>query len=104
MRDRNTRLQASLQLLTPTEASAVLGVPEKTLAHWRTERNGPLAIHVGARVRYRLSDVEEWIGGRVEEARRMVVAPIGRPRPPCRRWRRARPSAHASRRGAASQN
>jgi integrase/predicted DNA-binding transcriptional regulator AlpA len=80
MRNQNTLLQASSQLLTPTEASVLLGVPEKTLAHWRTERTGPLAIHVGARVRYRLSDVEEWIGGRVEEARRRVVAPIGRPR------------------------
>ena len=80
MRDQNTLLQASSQLLTPTEASALLGVPEKTLAHWRTERTGPLAIHVGARVRYRLSDVEEWIEGRAEEARRRVGAPIGRPR------------------------
>jgi integrase len=39
-----------------------------------------LAIHVGARVRYRMSDVEEWIEGRAEEARRRVGAPIGRPR------------------------
>jgi hypothetical protein len=49
MRDRNAPLQASLHLLTPAEASVLLGVPEKTLAHWRTERTGPLAIHVGAR-------------------------------------------------------
>jgi integrase/predicted DNA-binding transcriptional regulator AlpA len=80
MRNQDTLPQASSLLLTPTEASAQLGVPEKTLAHWRTERTGPLAIHVGARVRYRLSDVEEWIEGRAGEARRRVGAPIGRPR------------------------
>ena len=70
MNERTAPRQPDFRLLTPTEASALLGVPEKTLAHWRTERTGPLALHIGVHVRYRLSDLEAWIEERAEEARR----------------------------------
>jgi excisionase family DNA binding protein len=69
MTEQSTPQQPGLRLLTPTEASALLGVPEKTLAHWRTERTGPLALRIGVHVRYRWSDLEAWLEERADEAR-----------------------------------
>lgn len=56
-------------LLTPDETSALLGVPVKTLAHWRTQRTGPLALRLGSHVRYRASDLQAWLEERANEAR-----------------------------------
>lgn len=56
-------------LLTPDETSALLGIPVKTLAHWRTQRTGPLALRLGSHVRYRVSDLQAWLEERAEEAR-----------------------------------
>ena len=45
------------KLLTPREAAEILGVPEGTLAQWRSQRRGPLFIKLESRlVRYRLAD------------------------------------------------
>jgi excisionase family DNA binding protein len=70
MRNTDELIEPGFRLLTPAEASALLGVPEKTLANWRTERTGPLALRIGVHVRYRLSDLEAWIEDLAEEARR----------------------------------
>ncbi len=49
-------------LLTPQEAAAFLGIPSSTLAHWRSERRGPPYVKLEGRlVRYRLSDLEEYL-------------------------------------------
>jgi len=56
------------RLLIPKEASEFLGVPEKTLATWRSERRGPQFIKIENRhVRYRLSDLENYIASRIVE-------------------------------------
>jgi excisionase family DNA binding protein len=48
-------------LATPAEVAAYLRVPEKTLTEWRSKGKGPRYIPVGRYVRYRWSDVEEWL-------------------------------------------
>ena len=49
-------------LLTPRQASEFLGIPESTLAQWRSQRRGPSYIKLELRlVRYRLVDLEEWL-------------------------------------------
>jgi excisionase family DNA binding protein len=58
----------SARLLTPKEASEFLGVPESTLAHWRSERRGPVYMKLEGRlIRYRKSDLEKYIGERSVE-------------------------------------
>lgn len=46
------------------DVSRILGVPVRTLYAWRTERRGPRSFRVGRYVRYRRSDVADWIAGR----------------------------------------
>lgn len=49
-------------LLTPKQAAELLGIPEGTLAQWRSQRRGPPYIKLESRlVRYRCSDLEEWL-------------------------------------------
>ncbi len=56
-------------VLSPQEVSAMLGgVPVATLKRWRTERTGPVALHIGRHVRYRRSAVEAWLQARDREA------------------------------------
>ena len=56
------------KLLTPRESAELLGVPEGTLAQWRSQRRGPPYIKLEGRlVRYRRSDLEEYIASRFVE-------------------------------------
>ncbi|KRA29850.1 MULTISPECIES: helix-turn-helix transcriptional regulator [unclassified Nocardioides] len=56
-------------LLTPEDVSHMLGgVPEATLKRWRTQRTGPVALHIGRHVRYRRSAVEAWLDAKDREA------------------------------------
>ena len=55
------------RLLRPHELSELLGVPVGTLANWRSARTGPPFVKVGRHVRYRTSDVDEWVAARVVE-------------------------------------
>jgi len=49
-------------LLTPKQAAGYLGLPEATLAQWRSQRRGPPYIKLELRlVRYRRADLEEWL-------------------------------------------
>jgi excisionase family DNA binding protein len=48
-------------LATPAEVAQVLGIPEHTLAQWRSKGKGPDYIKVGRHVRYRWSDVSTWL-------------------------------------------
>ena len=55
-------------LLTPKEAAEFLGIPEGTLAQWRSQRRGPPFIKLELRlVRYRVSELEAWLEGRTVE-------------------------------------
>lgn len=56
-------------LLTPEDVSQMLGgVPAATLKRWRTQRTGPVALHIGRHVRYRRSAVEAWLDAKDREA------------------------------------
>ena len=58
----------SSRLLTPAQAAELLGVPEGTLAQWRSQRRGPAFIKLEGRlVRYRARDLDSYIVGRVVE-------------------------------------
>ena len=43
------------------ELAAVLNVKQSTLYYWKAEGKGPSSIRVGKHLRYRRSDVEEWL-------------------------------------------
>lgn len=62
------------RLLTPVEVAELLGVPEKTLAQWRSDRHGPLPLRVGRYVRYRLVDIDAWVEQQAAQARRWMAS------------------------------
>ena len=65
----NESTTAADQLLTPEEVSDLLGgVPPATLKRWRTQRAGPVVLHIGRHVRYRRSAVEAWLQTKDREA------------------------------------
>ena len=49
------------RLVNVDELAAYLDVPVKTLYAWRHRRDGPPAFRVGRHLRYRWSDVLQWI-------------------------------------------
>ena len=49
------------ELLTPAELADYLKVPVKTLYDWRYERKGPTSIKIGRHLRYRRTDVDDWL-------------------------------------------
>jgi excisionase family DNA binding protein len=48
-------------LLTVAEVANWLGIAEGTLRYWRHVHRGPRSLTVGGAVRYRPSDIEEWL-------------------------------------------
>nr|PZN17775.1 MAG: hypothetical protein DIU80_23905 [Chloroflexota bacterium] len=56
-------------LLTTEDVATLLNVKPRTLKQWRYERRGPRYVSLGRRiVRYRRSDVDEWIRSREKES------------------------------------
>jgi len=56
------------RLLTSKEAADILGVPEGTLAQWRSQKRGPIYLKLEDRlVRYRRCDLEHYIKSKVVE-------------------------------------
>jgi excisionase family DNA binding protein len=54
-----------LRLLTQSETATLLRLSERTLERLRLRGGGPLFVKAGRSVRYRESDLEEWITARV---------------------------------------
>ena len=55
------------KLLSPDEVADVLGVSKQTLAVWRCEQRYPLPyVKVGSRVRYRPTDVQQFMVARLQ--------------------------------------
>lgn len=52
------------RLYTEAEVAQITGVPIPTLADWRYRRRGPAFVKLGARVRYRESDLDAWLAER----------------------------------------
>jgi excisionase family DNA binding protein len=57
------------RLLTVQDLATYLGVPVATIYAWRYKHEGPLGFRVGRHVRFRLSDIEEWLNDQLEEVR-----------------------------------
>lgn len=58
--------QRPARLLTPKEAGEFLGIPEGTLAQWRSQRRGPPFVKLEGRlVRYRAMDLEKYISSHI---------------------------------------
>jgi len=49
------------RLLSIPELAAYLGVPIATIYQWRHHHRGPTGYRIGRHVRYRLSDIENWL-------------------------------------------
>jgi len=56
-------LDFSSRLLSTEDVARILVVPINTLYCWRYKGTGPKAYRVGKHLRYRLSDVIEWLEG-----------------------------------------
>jgi excisionase family DNA binding protein len=55
-------------MATPGQVAEVLGVPEHTLACWRSQRKGPDFHKVGRHVRYRWADVNAYLDSVKQES------------------------------------
>ncbi|MFZ0013294.1 MAG: helix-turn-helix domain-containing protein [Acidimicrobiia bacterium] len=55
-------------LLSPQQVAEYLGIPVATLHQWRYRREGPPGFRVGRHVRYRRSDVDDWIERQLEDS------------------------------------
>lgn len=49
------------RLMTPEELADYLGVSLHCVYAWSSKGGGPSVVHVGARLRYRPDDVEQWL-------------------------------------------
>ena len=54
------------ELLSPQDLAGYLDVPVKTVYGWRHRGLGPAGFRVGRHLRYRRSDIEEWISAQLE--------------------------------------
>lgn len=61
--------------LTTVQLASRLGVPVKTVRHWRETGKGPAGIRIGLYVRYYLADVEAFEAEQLakEQARRDAI-------------------------------
>jgi excisionase family DNA binding protein len=60
---------STIDLLTPDQVAATLGLSHRTLAAWRSSRRNPLPyVKVGSRVRYRPKDVSTWLESHTHSA------------------------------------
>lgn len=57
------------RLLTVQELANYLGVPVATIYAWRYRHEGPPGLRVGRHVRFRRSDIEEWLNNQLDEVR-----------------------------------
>lgn len=60
-----------ITLLTPNQVAEATGIRIGTLKKWRLERTNLPFIHVGRSVRYRLSDVEDYLASRTVPVERV---------------------------------
>ncbi|MEX2530962.1 MAG: helix-turn-helix domain-containing protein [Gemmatimonadota bacterium] len=56
-----TNLEDRTLTLSPEEAAERLGVARSTVDNWRWTGSGPRYVKVGGRVRYRLSDLADYL-------------------------------------------
>jgi len=49
------------ELITERDAAEFLAVQPATLRHWRVRERGPVYYRIGGAIRYRLSDLEDYL-------------------------------------------
>ena len=54
-------LRYELDLVSPSDFAAVIGVTEQTLAGWRSSAQGPAYTKTGRTVFYRRGDIRLWL-------------------------------------------
>jgi excisionase family DNA binding protein len=64
---KSTTSSAANALLTGDDAAEILGCSPRTLASWRLSGDGPKFVAVGRLIRYRRSDLEEWLQSRTRQ-------------------------------------
>ena len=57
------------RVLTVQDLAEYLDVPVATVYGWRYRRLGPPGFRVGRHLRFRCSDIECWIEGRIAQTR-----------------------------------
>jgi predicted DNA-binding transcriptional regulator AlpA len=63
--DKSERLPAD-RLLMPADVAALTGLSVQTLAQWRSQNRGIPYVKIARNVvRYRQSDFDNWIAGRI---------------------------------------
>jgi predicted DNA-binding transcriptional regulator AlpA len=55
-------------LLEPPVVSDQLKIPVATLRRWRYEGIGPVSFRAGRHVRYRQSDIDDWIEAQIQKS------------------------------------
>jgi excisionase family DNA binding protein len=65
MRDASPALPVQGELLTVAEAASLLKLSPRTLDKWRLQPGvGPAFVRVGSAIRYRGSDLKDWLNSR----------------------------------------
>jgi predicted DNA-binding transcriptional regulator AlpA len=52
-----------------TVAAPLIGTTPATLRRWRHEERGPRYVKIGSNVRYKITDLEQWVAQRTVETR-----------------------------------
>lgn len=52
-----------MKLLTPDDVSQLLQINSRTLANWRSRRQGPAYVRIGGCVRYPEAAVQRYVAG-----------------------------------------
>jgi len=73
---KSEEVTRNYEIMTAAEVAAYLRVPLKSLYTWRYTHDGPPSARVGKYLRYRRSDVDEWL-----DAQTRFNAPDGRAQP-----------------------
>lgn len=58
---------SATQFLTVDEFATELGISPGTIYGWRHRKYGPPAHKIGGQVRYRRTDIDEWIDSTLED-------------------------------------
>lgn len=58
---KGTNMTEDDKLLSANEVAEYLNLTPHTLSLYRTRKQGPRYIRLGKRIRYRVSDVKDWV-------------------------------------------
>lgn len=64
---RAEKRHATLGLYTPKEVAEMFGFDERTMAIWRSKKEGPRYTKLGKNVYYKIADIHAWIDANAVE-------------------------------------